>query len=296
MAAEAATRLLALALIAGAALSSFLVLRQAPVGPTDHADQLAELRPLVQGQDVLFLGRDNFVAYELRGSRPFTAVRNFYDPNYVKPEPAARGRVPQVRLRLGHAGDAGSLPVRDHDPRCIPAERAPGSSFVPLRKTADFVLWKRTGPVGPRRTLAEGADPGAGSSRLPGEGDAGAAGERIGDGVREGAGDRRHLVAERDGGGRLPGDADAQTLPPGRWRISLQYDATQSVRVSAPGLEATLPANLDYRGSVPFYPAGELVVPRAGSVRFTVSVERPPSRSGSTSGTRIASAPAAMPA
>ena len=35
---------------------------------------------------MLFLGRDNFVAYELRGARPFTAVRNYYDPNYVKPD------------------------------------------------------------------------------------------------------------------------------------------------------------------------------------------------------------------
>ena len=34
---------------------------------------------------MLFLGRDNFIAYELRGSRPFTAVRNYYDPNYVRP-------------------------------------------------------------------------------------------------------------------------------------------------------------------------------------------------------------------
>src|SRR5262249_50019343 len=80
-----ARRLLAAALAAGIALSSFLVLRQAPVGPPNHADQLAELRPLVQGRNVLFLGRDNFVAYELRGARAFTAVRNFYDRNYVKP-------------------------------------------------------------------------------------------------------------------------------------------------------------------------------------------------------------------
>ena len=39
----------------------------------------------MQGHKVLFLGRDNFIVYELRGSRPFTAVRNYYDPNYVKP-------------------------------------------------------------------------------------------------------------------------------------------------------------------------------------------------------------------
>ncbi len=69
----------------GAALSSFLVLRQAPVGPSDHSEELAEIRPLVEGEKLLFLGRDNFVLYELRGSKPFTHVRNFYDPYFVKP-------------------------------------------------------------------------------------------------------------------------------------------------------------------------------------------------------------------
>ena len=78
------------ALIAGlfafsALLSSFLVLRQSPVAPTTHADELEQIRPLVEGENVLFLGRDNFVLYELRGSKPYTHVRNFYDPFYVEP-------------------------------------------------------------------------------------------------------------------------------------------------------------------------------------------------------------------
>ncbi len=34
---------------------------------------------------MLFLGRDNFVLYELRGSKPYTHVRNFYDPYFVEP-------------------------------------------------------------------------------------------------------------------------------------------------------------------------------------------------------------------
>jgi hypothetical protein len=74
------------------------------------------------------------------------------------------------------------------------------------------------------------------------------------------------------------GSAVTQTLnlPAGRWEISIQYDATQPLRVSAPGLEATLPANLDYRGSVPYLPVGQLTVDHRGSVRFTVAVEDPP--------------------
>ncbi len=262
---------LALVLAAGMAVSSFLVLRQAPVGPTSHADQLAELRPLVQGKKVLFLGRDNFISYELRGVRPYTAVRNYYDPNYVKPDlrlrdvfrkfdfdsvtPATLDRFPFViTTRAGYAS-------------------GPPPTFMPVRKTPDFVLWKRTGPAGPRRVLDEGDHPGVtldcsgGRRRLPGRGEA-------------------TVFAKTPvvGGTWSPGptvDAGSpvtQTLelPAGSWEISIQYDATQPLLVSAPGFSAKLPANLDYRGSVPYFPVGRLVVRHASPVRFTVAVQSPP--------------------
>jgi hypothetical protein len=267
-----ATAGLAALLAAGMALSSFLVLRQAPVGPTDHADQLAELRPLVQGQKVLFLGRDNFVAYELRGSRPFTAVRNYYDPNYVKPDL----RLKDVFRKFDF--DSVTPATLDRFPFVITTRAAyasgPPPGFEPVRETADFVLWKRTGPVGPRRTLAEGDNPGVqldcrspAASKLP-------------------ANARATVFAKPPvvGGTWSPGatveggSAVTQTLnlPAGRWEISLQYDATQPLRVSAPGFDAMLPANLDYRGSVPYYPVGELTVKRRGPVRFSVQEDSPP--------------------
>jgi hypothetical protein len=65
-------------------------------------------------------------------------------------------------------------------------------------------------------------------------------------------------------------------LPRGRWALSIQYDATRDVNVTAPGLDATIPGNLDYRGSTPYYRVGTLAVPRAGPVRLTVSVQGPP--------------------
>jgi hypothetical protein len=264
---------LALALAGGIALSSFLVLRQAPVAPQDHANQLAELRPLVQGHKVLFLGRDNFVVYELRGSRPFTAVRNYYDPNYVRPNlrlkdvfrkfdfdsvtPATLGRFPFViTTRAAYAS-------------------GPPPAFEPLHETSDFVLWRRAGPVGQRRTLGEGDRPGepldCSSSH----------GRRL----SRGGGTATVFEASPVIGGTWSpsptvesGSVTSQvlTLPRGRWLISIQYDSTRALRVRAPGMDATLPGNLDYRGSVPFHAAGQLSVRRRGRVRFTVSVERPP--------------------
>ena len=58
--------------------------------------------------------------------------------------------------------------------------------------------------------------------------------------------------------------------------MSLQYDSTRTLHVSAPGFGAAVPANLDYRGSVPFYPVGRLVLKKPGPVTFTVSIEPPP--------------------
>ncbi len=260
--------LLAVVLALGIAASSFLVLRQAPVAPGDHAGQLAELRPLVEGHDVLFLGRDNFVSYELRGARAFTAVRNYYDPNYVRPNLRLEG--------VFRKFDFDSVTPRTlaRFPFVITTRAAyasgPPPAFRPVRRTSDFVLWKRTGPLGARRTLAEGPDPGAihrcrGGAAPRGRATIFATPPVTGAGWSPGA------TAE-DGAPV----AQALNLPAGRWRISLQYDATRPIDVRAPGLDATLPANLDYRGSVPYYPAGELVVPRAGPVRFTVDVERPP--------------------
>ena len=186
---------------AGIALSSFLVLHQAPVAPTDHADQLAELRPLVQGHKVLFLGRDNFIVYELRGSRPFTAVRNYYDPNYVKPNL----RLKDVFQKFDF--DSVTPATLARFPFVITTRAAyasgPPAAFEPLRETSDFVLWKRVGPVGERRTLAEGDRPGApldcsaSARRSP------AWPPRHRDGLRRAARDRRRMVAEPHGRERL---------------------------------------------------------------------------------------------
>jgi hypothetical protein len=265
--------LLAVALVAGSAISSFLVLRQAPVGPQDHASELAELRPLVQGRRVLFLGRDNFVAYELRGSRPFTAVRNYYDPNYVRPN-----------LRLGDVFqkfdfDSVTPATLARFPYAITTRAAyasgPPASFEPVRETSNFVLWKRTGPVGERRTLSEGDQPGAVlrcsrskgrlTSRLAGTATVFAKTPVIG-----GTWSPSPTVES----GSV--SSQALRLAPGRWEISIQYDATRPLRVEAPGLDARLPGNLDYRGSVPFHAVGALTARDRGPVRFTVSVERPP--------------------
>ena len=92
---------LALALAAGIALSSFLVLRQAPVAPQDHADQLAELRPLVQGQQGPVPRPRQLHRLRAAGLAAVHRGAQLLRPELRPAEPAAEGRVPEVRLRLG---------------------------------------------------------------------------------------------------------------------------------------------------------------------------------------------------
>ncbi len=48
-------------------------------------------------------------------------------------------------------------------------------------------------------------------------------------------------------------------LPSGHWLLSLRYDSTRPCGSERRGgLDARLPANLDYRGVAPFWPAGEI--------------------------------------
>jgi hypothetical protein len=70
-----------------------------------------------------------------------------------------------------------------------------------------------------------------------------------------------------------PGESTLD-LPAGEWSISLQYVATQGIRLTAAGLDSKLPANLDFRGPSSFWPAGEITVTKPERVRFTLSVEQ----------------------
>jgi len=264
---------LASALALAAAASSFLVLRQAPVGPTDHATELARFRPQIAGERVLFLGRDDFVQYDLRGSRPFVAVRNFYDNFYVRPDL----RLNDVFQKFDF--DSVSAAKLHRFPYVITTRGGFASGPPPwlrlVRRTPSFALWRRVGPLTPRRTLQEGPDPGATlvCTKPAGRKLRAAGGEAtVFTRPPVATGRWRPSGTVRDGS---PASATLR-LPSGRWAISIQYDATRDVAVTAPGFAATIPANLDYRGSPPYYRVGEIAVRRAGRVRFTASVERPP--------------------
>ena len=140
----------------------------------------------------------------------------------------------------------------------------PGHEIV--ARTPSYVLWERREPVGNREPGERDASPGheAGCpSRSPDTVAAFTATPVV-------AGDWSSATLESGN----PTTIDMQ-LPRGRWRLSLQYDATRPLTLSGGGFEQRLPANLDYRGSVPFHDAG-VIESQGGAIEVEASVEHPP--------------------
>jgi hypothetical protein len=261
------TWMLALGIVVAAAgaVSSFLILRQAPVGPEAHAEELAEIRPLVEGEKLLFLGRDNFILWELRGSKPFVAVRNFYDPYYVKPHLELENVFAKFDFDSVTAETLAQFPY-------VLTTRAAYASGPPkdyelVKETASYRLWRQLVPPLLRQPGETDAEPGRVGGCDPNEA------------LRNVTTFARPPVVASDWSqATIDGDdlAGIQLdLPRGRWDLSLQYDSTREVTLAAPGFEGSLPGNLDYRGSAPFWPAGTIEA-AGGPVQVTATVEEPP--------------------
>lgn len=261
------------AFVVAASFSSFLVLRQAAVGPVDQVRQLISLRPTLEGERVLFLGRESFAGWELLGARVFTPIVH----NYNVVEVSSLYRPTSTRAKFDF--DVIPRSVLDRFPYVITTGAAqlsePPSNFRKARRTRDYVLWRRRGPLPPRQTLVEPIGPGA---TVDCDDPVFAQLRRL-DGVAR-VFTRRPVVGRAwkpsaDPTGSRPASEEL-LLGAGRWAISLQYASTQPARIEAPGLDVRLPANLLFRGPAPFFPVGEITVPKAGLVDFRVSVDRLP--------------------
>jgi hypothetical protein len=281
-----AVPLLTLVFAAAAAFSTLLPLRQSAVGPDYHLQEMLEIRPIVDGQDVLFLGRDNFVSWELIGSEVYAPITNHYDVEEVP----ALYRATDLNAKF----DWDNVPpaVMNRFDWVITTSAAMQSeappAFSPRLRTHDFILWHREHPVGQRRTLLEPINPGAPVDCANGGQTAyAAAAARISK-----LNGTATVFTAQPVVGRVwhpsPELTDTQPaiqsiyLTPGRWDISIQYASTQPLHVHASGptlaspFRAELRTNLLFRGPSPFYPVGSLVVKRPGGVVFEVDVDRPP--------------------
>lgn len=271
---------LAVAFIGGAVYSSFLVLRDAPVGPPGHGAELRAFLPILHGQPVLYAGQDRYAAYELLGADTHVPLVEFPDPEVANN--------PEKPFDTGDSYspidfDSFSQGTLDRFPYVITSRAAWNSQAPPNFKrvatTPSYVLWKRTGPTPEdRHVLLEGTEAGA---------DAGceAPEVRILFSNRGRAGLFPDAVigqkASWDNGGILGAGAETSQslrLPAGAWNLSLQYFSPFDLTLSAPGFEEPLKAALD--GQRPntislgnngqFWPAGRYVS-KGGKARFTIT-------------------------
>jgi len=258
----------AVAFVAGAAYSSLLVLRDAPIGPPGHGSELQAFIPIVRGEPVLYAGQDRYAAYELMGADTHVPLVEFPDadvsPNPEKPFDTGNAYSPIDFDSFSH----GTL---ERFPYVITGRAAWNSEapagFRRVASTASYILWKRTGtPPENRHVLLEGTEPAAHADCASPEIRillAGGGRASLFPGAVIGGKGRWSPAAELEAG-----QSTTQTLrlPSGRWRLSIQYFSPFDLTLNAPGFEEALPAALD--GQRPntislanegqFWPAGEI--------------------------------------
>jgi hypothetical protein len=272
--------LLAVVFIGGAVYSSFLALRDAPVGPPGHGSELRALLPIVHGKPVLYAGQDRYAAYGLMGADTHVPLVEFPDSdvsaNPEKPFDTGDAYGPIDFDSFSH----GTLERFEY----VVTGRAawnskPPPNFKRIAATPSYLLWKRTGPTPENRhVLLEGTEAGALA-------DCDAPEVRV-------------LLANPGRASLFPGAAvgpkaawdegsilgtGAETsqvvaLPAGSWNLSIQYLSPFDLTLSAPGFREPLVAALD--GQRPntislgnngqFWPAGRYESD-GGTTRFTVA-------------------------
>jgi len=271
--------ILAVAFIGGAVYSSFLVLRDAPVGPPGHGSELKAFLPILRGEPVLYAGQDRYAAYELMGADTHVPLVEFPDPevsqNPEKPfdtgdayspidfDSFSRGTLNRFKYVItGHAAWNSQAPP----------------NFRRIASTPSFLLWERIGPTpADRHVLLEGAEAGA-------RADCAAPEIRI----LLASGGKASLFpgavigpksAWEDSSVLGTGEHTSQSLklPAGQWDLSLQYFSPIDLTLSAPGFRQPLQAALD--GQRPntislasngqFWPAGRFHS-HGGTVRFSL--------------------------
>jgi hypothetical protein len=275
---------LAVAFIGGAAYSSFLALRDAPVGPPGHGAELQAFLPVVHGKPVLYAGQDRYAAFELLGADTHVPIVEFRDFDVSEN--------PEKPFDTGDAYspidfDSFSRGTLDRFPYVITGRAAWNSQVPPnfrrIAATPSFILWEQTGPTPENRhVLLEGTEAGALAGCTAPE-------IRI---LMSNPG-RAALFPDAEIGLRQRWDAGSVLgtgqhtsqvlrLAPGRWNLSLQYFSPFELKLTAPGfrqplkpaLDGQRPNTISLANNGQFWPAGT-IASDGGPVEFTISTADP---------------------
>ena len=267
---------LAAAFVLGAAASTFLALRVAPVGTTDRVADLRELGEVVGGDRVLYLVPDRFAPARLEGSR--VGSPGGYVPSQDIPARRAKRWDQGLPLDFDTVPDERMDKFRFAITTSAPFMSLEQHNWQPTHVTPSYTLWRRFLSTPPHGVLDdENGAPGA---------------------VLDCSDPAQKRLSQKQGtakvipepvvtDGWLPGSqfvtgADVSTpirLAPGRWNLSLQYHSEVPIEIEGPGLAEQLPSSLDGMfafapGRGPFWRAGEIDV--QGDEPLEVSVRQQP--------------------
>jgi hypothetical protein len=270
---------LAVVFVAGAVWSTFLALRDAPVGPPGHGGQLKAFLPIVHGKPVLYAGQDRYAAYELLGADTHVPLVEFPDekvsPNPEKPFDTGDAYSP-IDFDSFNRGTLDRFPYVVTSRGAWNSQNPP--NFKRIAKTPSFILWERTGPTPrDRHVLLEGTEAGARAHcnspevriLLRSGGNASLFGETL-----------IGTKPKWSNGSILgTGESTSQTLdlPKGPWDLSLQYFSPFALSVDAPdfkeelipALDGQRPSSISLNNNGQFWPAGKFQSP-GGKVEFTI--------------------------
>jgi hypothetical protein len=270
---------LAVVFVAGAVWSTFLALREAPVGPSGHGGQLEAFLPIVHGKPVLYAGQDRYAAYDLLGADTHVPLVEFPDDE-VSPNPEKPFDTGDAYSPIDF--DSFNRGTLDRFPYVITSRGAWNSqnppNFKRIAMTPSYILWERTGPTPRNRhVLLEGTEAGAlahcnspevrillrsgGKASLFGETQIGTKPQWSNGSILE------------------TGESTTQTLdlPKGTWNLSLQYFSPFALSLEAPGFKEELipaldgqrPSSISLNNNGQFWPAGKFRSP-GGKVEFTI--------------------------
>ncbi|MBS1887174.1 MAG: hypothetical protein JSU06_08300 [Actinobacteria bacterium] len=252
-----------IALVFAVGASDLRALKISPVGPVGHAHELESFRPTLAGKRVLFLGDDDFVDWELAGAKVVPVI--FGGLGHIPTRP-------QKKWEPGQPLDFDSVTaavLNDFEWVLTTRDAAasePPPQFHLVRSTANFELWKRTGDVQEVSLLQEGGMPGAILDCSKPAGRALAAAPGI-------AAIRTPPVVEtvENVGAEQTASVAIKLPSAGEWQLETPYISSLPLIVRGPGLDATLPANLDRQG--PRWPIGSIRTSGPETVTLELEVE-----------------------
>jgi hypothetical protein len=270
---------LAVVFVAGAVWSTFLALRDAPVGPPGHGAQLEAFLPIVHGKPVLYAGQDRYAAYDLLGADTHVPLVEFPDEK-VSPNPEKPFDTGDAYSPIDF--DSFNRGTLDRFPYVITSRGAWNSqnppNFKRIAETPSYILWERTGPTPrDRHVLLEGTEAGARAHCNSPEVrillESGGAASLFGE----------TLIGNKprwsNGSILETGETTSQTLdlPKGTWNLSLQYFSPFGLTLEAPGFKEELipaldgqrPSSISLNNNGQFWPAGKFRSP-GGKVEFTI--------------------------